>query len=64
MKIRDLRGQPRPRAYYLDQDVGSVTADHVLDDDAPPDWVDTGLLDEGGKTIFRPRRALKFGFVS
>lgn len=61
MKIRDLRGQPR--AYYLSPEIDSVTADQVLGDDAPSDWIDTELLDKTGKTIYRPWRAIKFGFV-
>lgn len=63
MKIRDLRGQPRPRAYYLDLDIDSVTADTVIDADELPEWINTGLLGADGAPIYRRRSTVKFGFV-
>jgi len=62
MKAIYRAAAPRPRAYYLDLEMDSVTADEII---LPEDnrGIETGLLDNYGRPLFRYRETVKFGFV-
>lgn len=64
------RARPVPARSHLAGDdlgdglraVGFGTADELIDRDEP-EAVDTGLVDERGRRIYRRRPTVKFGFV-
>lgn len=55
-----------PRAVFVGDDEIDYEGGEIAReawDQAPSDWVDTGLLDAHGKPIYRPRSTVKFGFT-